>query len=194
MMMLISACVSTQSAATFDTSRGVGGGSATTTPLVSSSRPPSMRHVAGDLVAFDYPAAWDTRTGAINPGGNWTIEFVSPQTLPSECVESSTGGVCYTWPRMRLSENGIVVAFRYYGRPGLVPPTPTSLGDRSAANVSRSADSACAAIGGDQSVTIVEPQTVGQVGWLAIDACLAAPDHRAGEALFDAMLASVSIP
>lgn len=156
---------------------------------------PATQHFASDLVAFDFPVGWVTRAGAINPSGNWTIVFVGSHAPPSECVESTNGGECYVWPIMRLVPGEVMVAARDHGMPNSVPPSggdPTTIGGRPSRVTQGPADAVCLAIGGDESIGVVTEPTSGRAGWFAIDACLAGPDHRSGEATFAAMLASVA--
>jgi hypothetical protein len=151
--------------------------------------------IAAGTATFDIPAGWHTRQGTINPGGNWTVVFVSPQVLPGECTQGAQEGVCYAWPVTRLVPGGTVVAWRMYGRPGSQPPPggdPMAISGRPARISYQAAEPACAAIGGDESVAVVMAARPGESAWTEIDACQAGPDHRAAEAAFRQLLASVA--
>jgi hypothetical protein len=153
------------------------------------------RHVVAGTAVFDIPAGWHSRNGAINPGGNWTVVFVSPQVLPGECTQGALEGVCYAWPVTRLVPGETVIAWRMYGRPGFQPPPggePMAIGGRPARISYGAAEAACAAIGGDESVAVVMAARPGESAWIGIDACQAGPDHRAAEAAFRQLLASVT--
>jgi hypothetical protein len=153
------------------------------------------RHVVAGTAVFDVPAGWHSRKGEINPGGNWTVVFVSPQVLPGECTQGALEGVCYAWPVTRLVPGGTVIAWRMYGRPGIQPPAggePIAISGRPARISYRAADPACTAIGGDESVAVVMAARPGESAWTGIDACQAGPDHRAAEAAFRQLLASVT--
>jgi hypothetical protein len=156
-----------------------------------------VRHlaIAAGTATFDIPASWHTRQGTINPGGNWTIVFMSPQVLPGECTQGAQEGVCYSWPVTRLVPGGTVIAWRMYGRPGVQPPAggePIAVAGWPARISYRAADPACAAIGGDESVAVVMAARPGESAWISVDACQAGPDHRAAEAAFRQLLASVT--
>jgi hypothetical protein len=151
--------------------------------------------IAAGTATFDIPASWHTRQGTFNPGGNWTVVFVSPQILPGECTQEAREGVCYAWPVTRLVPGGTVIAWRMYGRPGVQPPPggePMAIGGRPARIAYRAAEPGCAAIGGDVSVAVVMTARPGESGWTGIDACQAGPDHRAAEAAFRQLLAGVT--
>jgi hypothetical protein len=179
-----------------------GSTSATVSPTASSSgsaQPQSAVPAGGRFVGtsfrFDYPAGWHTRQGMINPSGNWTEVYVSPQPLPSECRETAQGGGCGAWPIMRLSPDGLVLAWRDHGNPGSVPPVGgqvLSIGGRSARLLRASADEGCTAIGGDESIEVVTLPTGGETAWSSVDACLAGPDHGSAEAALSALEASIS--
>jgi hypothetical protein len=153
------------------------------------------RHIAAGTADFDIPAGWHARPGTINPGGNWTVVFVSPQVLPGECTQGVLEGVCYAWPVTRLVPGGTVIAWRMYGRPGSLPPAggkPIAVGGRPARIAYRAAEPRCAAIGGDVSAAVVMAARAGESAWTGIDACQAGPDHGPAEAAFRQMLASVT--
>ena len=165
-------------------------------PTVIESSPATTQRFEGFGISFAYPSGWYARRGTIVPSGNETIAFVSPRELPSDCVENSQGGVCYGWPVTTLQPGGIVIAWRAHGMPGSKPPNggdPT-LVDGQPARISRGpAGQGCKAIGGDESIDVVVPPGAGQMGWIGIEACLAGPDHSAGEAAFAAMLTSAKL-
>jgi len=151
--------------------------------------------IAAGTATFDIPASWHTRQGTINPGGNWTVVFMSPQVLPGECTQGAQEGVCYSWPVTRLVPGGTVIAWRMYGRPGSLPPAdgePIAVGGRPARIAYRAAEPGCAAIGGDVSVAVVMAARPGESAWTGIDACQAGPDHRAADATFRQLLAGVT--
>jgi hypothetical protein len=160
----------------------------------------ALQHFASDLdlVTFDFPASWNQREGSINPSGDIPIVFVSPQDLPSDCRPTTGGGGdCGPWPFMRLDAGGVVVAWRFFGRPGGGPPTngtPILVGTRPALRTIGAADSGCSSIGGDESIDVAVPASPRQDQWIGVDACLAGPDHQSGEAAFAAILASAMIP
>jgi hypothetical protein len=169
------------------------------TATSSGSGQPGSSAPAGLFVGtsfrFDYPADWHTRQGILNPSGNWTEVYVSPQPLPSECRESALGGVCGAWPIMRLSPDGLVLAWRNHGNPGSAPPVggqPLSIGGRSARLMRASADEGCTAIGGDESIEVVILPTGRETAWSSVDACLAGPDHGPAEAALSALEASIT--
>jgi hypothetical protein len=175
------------------------GEAATPTPTTVSSDVSSpsfsVAFGSGDL-SFTYPTGWHTRRGSLNPGGNEPIVYVGPTELPSDCVESSQGGLCRSWPVMSLGPNGALFAWRWFGRPGLVPPAdgdPTTVGGHAALVTKGSASQDCATIGGDESISVTVLPTGGSTGWYAAEACLAGPDRTPGESAFEAMLASAQI-
>jgi len=147
-------------------------------------------------VSFAYPAGWHVRRGGLNPGGNESIVFVAPSDLPSECVESAQGGACYGWPVTTVGPNGAIFAWRWFGRPGMQPPTvgdPTTVGGHPAAITKGPSNEGCLAIGGDESIDVTVQPIDGARGWFAIEACLAGPDHGPAESAFEAMLASAQL-
>jgi hypothetical protein len=166
------------------------------TPAVIESSLPTTQRFEGFGISFAYPSGWYARQGTIVPSGDETIAFVSPAALPSDCVENAQGGVCYGWPVTTLQPGGIVVAWRAHGMPRSKPPKggdPTMV-DGQSARISRGpAGQGCKAIGGDESISVAVPPAAGEMGWLGIEACLAGPDHSAGETAFAAMLASAKL-
>jgi hypothetical protein len=160
--------------------------------------PPAIeatRHVQADTAAFDVPAGWHTRAGAINPSGNRTILFAGPQDLLAECTETAEGGVCQPWPSVTLLPGGTVIAWRVHGLPGSRPPAggdPIEIGGRPARIGRGPASSDCAAIGGDVSVAVVIVPRAAEPGWTGLDACQAGPDHAAAEAALRQILATVT--
>ena len=175
------------------------GAAATPTPTTASgdvSSPSFSVAFGGGDLSFTYPAGWHTRKGSLNPGGNEPIVYIGPTELPSDCVENGQGGVCQSWPVMRLGPNGAVFAWRWFGRPGLVPPAggdSTTVGGHAARVSKGSATPECVAIGGDESIDVTVLPIGGVTGWYAAEACLAGPDRTPGEAAFEAMLASAQI-
>jgi hypothetical protein len=155
-----------------------------------------VQHVAAGPIGLDVPAEWHVRPGLLNPGGNVTFSYASPLDLPSECEQTSGGGVCHPWPIVTLGPGGMVVAVRLGGMPGSQPPTggqPITVAGLPARRIVGSADAGCRAIGGAQSIAVVVPAVPGTTGWLALDACLAGPDSEAGDAALGAITASVTI-
>jgi len=164
----------------------------------SANATPVPQRFTADGLDFTYPAAWQARVVLPNPSGNWTMVFVGSQVLPSECT-TSAGGVaaCGSWPLVRLTADGTIVAWRFFGMPGEVPPTggtPTLVGARQARSTQGPADDGCAALGGDESIGVVVAHPPRWHGWLEVDACLAGPDQGPGEAALGAMLASAAFP
>ncbi len=97
---------------------------------------------------------------------------------------------------MRLGPNGVVFAWRWFGRPGLEPPAggdSTTVGGHAARISKGSADPECVAVGGDESIDVTVLPIGGASGWYAAEACLAGPDRTPGESAFEAMLASAQI-
>ena len=161
----------------------------------STASSASVQLVATAGARFDIPAGWQTRPGSINPSGNRPLLFIGPGALPSDCVETPSGGVCHPWPDVHLGAGGVLFAWREHGMPGSRPPqdgVSLTVGGRPAHIRRGSADEACAAIGGDESIAVALEPAQGQDGWTGIDACLAGPDHASGEAAFQEMLDSVS--
>ena len=151
--------------------------------------------VAGPI-GFDVPADWHVRPGLPNPSGNVSFSYASPVDLPSDCVDTSQGGVCYPWPILTLGPGGMVVAVRLGGMPGSQAPSggqPITVAGLSARRISGSPDEGCQAIGGTGSIKVVLPDVPGTMGWLALDACLGGPDTAAAETAFAAIVASVTI-
>jgi hypothetical protein len=181
--LLVTACGSIQA-----------GGSRSRSPIPTV---PAFQHVDTGLVSLAVPSSWHVRRVAPNPSGNWTSAFLSPGGLSSECQTTADGGSCHPWPLTTTVPGGIVVAVREYGMPGSRAPSggdPTTVGGVPARRVSGSADSACAVIGGAESIRYVVPTVPGWYGWLAIDACLAGGDMSATEAILATLVASVTIP
>ena len=165
-------------------------------PRASVGPDPSALEFHADQVSFEYPVGWHTRKGTLNPGGNESIVFVGPTELPSDCVENAQGGICQSWPVMRLGPNGAVFAWRWFGRPGLEPPAvgdSTTVGGHAARVSKGSADPECVAVGGDESIDVTVLPIGGASGWFAAEACLAGPDRTPGESAFEAMVASAQI-
>lgn len=153
-------------------------------------------HVVAGPLDLTTPAGWHTRRGLPNPGGNFAFVYLSPASLPSDCRGTAFGGVCSSWPRMTLDPGGIVVAVRFNGMPGSRAPAggdPTMVAGLPARRSSGSANQACAAIGGSQSITVVLPSVPDASGWMAIDGCIAGPDVATADEELDAILASVTI-
>ena len=170
-------------------------GSSTIAPTPPAIAP--AQHVETGAVGFDIPAGWHARAGAINPSGNRTVLFASPQDLPAECTETAQGGVCGPWPVTRLLPGGTVIAWRVHGLPGSRPPAggdPIEIDGRAASIARGPAEPDCAAIGGDLSVAVVIVARANEPGWTGIDACQAGPDHGAAEAALRRILASVTWP
>jgi hypothetical protein len=167
--------------------------SAAAASSTASSAPVQLVSTAG--ARFDIPAGWQTRPGSINPSGNRPLLFIGPGALPSDCVETATGGECHAWPDLHLVAGSAVFAWREHGMPGSRPPAggdALTVGGRPAHILRGSADESCAAIGGDESIAVALQPAQGQDGWTGIDACLAGPDHASAEAAFQAMLDSVT--
>jgi len=181
-------------------------GSPTGTPVLTSAASAAApagatQHVDAGLLALEGPAGWHVRRGLPNPGGNFAFAYVSPAPIPSDCRETSGGGVCQSWPFFRLDPGGIVVAVRLYGRPGSRSPvggnpiTVAGLPDR---RISGSADAACRGIGGSQSIDVELPSVPDTSGWSSIDACVAGGDSMgvdlvAADNAFDAIVASATL-
>ena len=95
----------------------------------------ATQHVVAGPVGLDVPASWHVRPGLPNPSGNVAFVYLSPYEVPSECQDTSQGGVCHAWPLVQLPLGGIVVAVRLHGMPGSRPPTdgePIAVGGRRA--------------------------------------------------------------
>ena len=82
----------------------------------------ATQHVVAGPVGLDVPASWHVRPGLPNPSGNVAFVYLSPYEVPSECQDTSQGGVCHAWPLVQLPLGGIVVAVRLHGMPGSRPP------------------------------------------------------------------------
>jgi hypothetical protein len=148
--------------------------------------------VAGPL-GLDIPAGWHQRAGSLNPGGNVTFLFVGPDDLPSDCQETAQGGSCFGWPMLQLPPRGIVVAVRFYGRPGFDPPSggdAISVAGLAAHRIAGAADGPCRGIGGTNLVEVWLPTFAGANGIYSIDACTSGQGADAD--VFAAILASVS--
>ena len=125
-----------------------------------------------------------------------TFAWLSPLELPSECQDSTQGGVCHPWPVVKLPPGGIVVAVRQNGMPGSRPPAggrPISVAGLPARRIDAAADVSCQTVGGTESIAVALPAVPGTMGWIALDACLAGPDTRAADAAFAAIVASITI-
>jgi hypothetical protein len=151
-------------------------------------------HFAGDAFGFDDPADWRGRPGVINPGGNRTVTYLSPQDLVSECSDTAQGSVCGSWPRIHLAPDGVVVAWRTHGRPGSRPPSTgdeISVGGRLTLVTDGAPDPECAAIGGDEMVTVAMPAPPPATGWSSLEGCIDGSDNAAALPDIAAIEASV---
>lgn len=161
----------------------------------TSAHASTTQHVTAGPLGLDIPATWHERAGSLNPGGNVALLFAAPVELPSDCQNTAQGGTCYSWPMMKLSSDGLVVAVRLYGRPGSVPPTGgdrITVGGLDARELSGPADGSCLQIGGARLIQVVLPSIAGTSGYLSIDACIAGGDAAAATVVA-AIITSVSV-
>jgi hypothetical protein len=183
-------------------------GSPTSTPAASAgaasdaatSQPTG--HVDADPLSLEIPAGWHARRGLANPSGVFAIVYLSPAPIPSDCQATiDGGGVCHSWPLFQLDPGGLVARVMLHGMPRLQPPaggTPITVAGMPARRISGSADEACRAIGGSQSITIVLPSVPDTYAWMSIDACVAGGDpmgaeQAAADDTFDAIVASATL-
>jgi hypothetical protein len=176
------------------TAAGSPGGSPSPTAgvtLVPTPGGSATRGVEAGPIVLAIPAAWNERSAAPNPSGNFTFAFLGPEVLPSECTTTPQGGMCGPWPNLVLPENGLVVRIRGYFNPAWQPPSEgerVDIDSHPAFLVKGPADEGCAAVGGAESISIVFDRIGGQSGWTSLDACLAGPDVATAEAAFFAIL------
>jgi hypothetical protein len=187
-------------AATQPTAAGAPSGTPTLASRPALTIPPSPASstelVAGPF-ALAVPSAWHVRKAGPNPSGNWTLDFLGPAAIPSECRALANGVTeCGPWPVGRLDAGGVVVAVRQYGMPGSRPPVggEASIVAGQAAKTFRGpADTACRAIGGTESTAVVLPAVPGTEGWFSIEACTAGPRTASAEAAFMAIVNSATL-
>ena len=157
---------------------------------------PPQQVVAGPF-ELEVPAGWHVRQALPNPSGNWTLDYLGPGQLPSECEgRAGGGGVCHPWPIVQLDPGGSVIAVRQYGMPGSRPPTggdPVMVAGLSGRRTDGPASVSCLAIGGSASIAVAIPTVAGSQGWLSLEACLAGPDVAPTEAAFSAIVASATV-
>jgi hypothetical protein len=188
-------CAPTQPATT-----GAPSGVPTPSSRPSLTTPPSLASstelVAGPF-ALAIPSAWHVRKVLPNPSGNWTLDFLGPAAIPSECTLLANGVTeCRPWPVVRLNAGGIVVAVRQYGMPGSKPPgggEASIVAGQAARTFQGPADKACRAIGGTSSTAVVLPAVPGSEGWFSFEACAAGPGTAAADAAFMAIVNSATL-
>jgi hypothetical protein len=149
---------------------------------------------AGPLM-LDVPADWHVRPSFPNPSGDFAYAFLSTAELPSNCLETASGGVCHAWPAAPPDPAWIEVAVRLHGNPVSRPPAggdPITVAGLPARRTSGPADQECLAIGGSRSIVVALEAAPDASGWLSIDACIAGDDAAAVDT-FDAIVATATV-
>jgi hypothetical protein len=141
-------------------------------------------------VTLTYPSTWQSTREPLWSLDRMAIATIGPPPVPT-CANWASCGV---WPAMTLAPGGIIVSvwnrgpadWTFAGAAG----QPMKIGGRDAKLTTAAADTACAAIGGDQSMTAVLPDDPAGQNFVEFDACLRGPDTGPNEAVFRTFLAS----
>lgn len=140
------------------------------------------RIVSGESFIDAAPPGWSgVRTRVAPPGGGPV--FISSVALPDPCREVGRSITCDRLPPIVLPPGGVVIridtARDLLGPTSLVTPPP--LGDELVVNgyrtkLVRDPGGECAAIGADETGTIVVPTLGDWIGRTTVVACLRGPD------------------
>jgi hypothetical protein len=122
--------------------------------------------------------------------------FVADQPFPDPCAGSTQDHIaCQSFPPVvQLQAGGVIVGFQYQRELlGVAFPEPSEAGDVITLNgfrtkVVRDAPGACAALGADETVTLVIPSIADWTGRTTVEACLRGPDLAGNETKLLAMV------
>jgi hypothetical protein len=146
-------------------------------------------------IAFDFPDSWQTYETQYH-GLHWfPLVYVSSQTLREPCISTPTSLSC-SWPLDQLGDDGVVAGWYVITLPRLmtrhvkkrrVRPRHTIMIDGARVGFDRAYPGSCAAIAGDESLSLTVPR------WrVAFWACIRGPDLRLSEQRLFAMLRSTT--
>jgi hypothetical protein len=146
-------------------------------------------------IAFDFPASWQTYETRYH-GLHWLpLVYIGSQTLREPCVSTLTSLSC-SWPLDQLGDNGVVAGWYVVTLPRFatrhvkkrrVMPRHTIIVDGARVRFERAYPGSCAAIAGDESLSLTVPRRSASF-W----ACVRGPDLRLSEQRVFAMLRSTT--